>query len=326
MSAGPADHRPVIGIDLGGTKIRAVVTRADGEIIGEDVRPTDAEDGKDAVIGRLIASAQAAVEASGLAASEIVAAGVTAPGTVDFDDGVLYQPPNLPGWEDPVPLARLLTGPLGCPVFLENDANAAAYGEWQHGAGMGLRHMIYLTVSTGIGGGLILNGGLFRGADGAAGELGHMTVDVNGPEHVCGMVGCLEVMASGTAIARMAHEAVGAGRSPALARLAAERRELTAAEVDDAAAAGDAAANEILNRAATYLGIGLASYINIFNPEAIVIGGGVSRIGPRLLEPAFQLAKRRAFNLPSQRVMLTLAALEGKAEVLGVAALARNSV
>lgn len=325
MTENRSDERPVIGIDLGGTKIRSVVTRHDGEILGEDVRPTDADAGQEVVVGRLVASAQAAVAASGLAPSAIVAAGVTAPGTVDFDAGVLHQPPNLPGW-DAVPLARLLAGPLGCPVFLENDANAAAYGEWRHGAGMGLRHMIYLTVSTGIGAGLILNGGLFRGADGAAGELGHVTVDVNGPEHNCGMVGCVEVMASGTAIARMAHEAYAAGQSAELARLAAERGELTAAEVDEAAELGDPVAAEILARASTYLGIGLASYINIFNPEAIVIGGGVSKIGARLLEPAFALAKRRAFRLPSQRVSLRLAALEGRAEVLGVAALARDSV
>jgi glucokinase len=149
---------------------------------------------------------------------------------------------------------------------------------------------------------------------------------MNGPLHNCGMIGCLEVMASGTAIARMAHEAVEAGRSPELARLAAERGELTAAEVDDAAEAGDPAASAILDRAAGYLGVGLANYINIFNPEAIVIGGGVTRIGRRLLEPAFQLAKARAFRLPSQRVTLTLAALEGRAEVLGVAALARDSI
>ncbi|MCC7367730.1 MAG: ROK family protein [Chloroflexi bacterium] len=325
MTANTSDHRPVIGIDLGGTKIRSVVTRHDGEILGEDVRMTDAEAGQEVVVGRLVASARAAAAASGLRPTDIVAAGVTAPGTVDFDAGVLHQPPNLPGW-DAVPLAQLLTGPLGCPVFLENDANAAAYGEWRHGAGTGLRHMIYLTVSTGIGAGLILNGGLYRGADGAAGELGHITVDVTGPEHNCGMVGCVEVMASGTAIARMAHEAYTAGRSPELARLAAERGELTAAEVDEAAELGDPVADEILGRAATYLGIGLASYINIFNPEAIVIGGGVSKIGARLLEPAFALAKRRAFRLPSQRVSLRLAALEGRAEVLGVAALARDSV
>ncbi|MGE3270942.1 MAG: ROK family protein [Chloroflexota bacterium] len=323
MNAAPADA-PVIGIDLGGTKIRAVVTRADGEILGEDVRPTDAETGQAAVIERLVASAHAAVVASGLTASTIVAVGVTAPGTVDFHTGILHQPPNLPGW-DAVPLAKILTERIGLPAFLENDANAAAYGEWRHGAGMGLQHMIYLTVSTGIGGGLILNGGLYRGADGAAGELGHMTVDVNGPPHNCGMVGCLEVMASGTAIARQAQEAVEAGRSPELARLAGIHGELTAAEVDLAADAGDPAAQEILARASGYLGVGLANYINIFNPEAIVIGGGVTRIGRQLLEPAFKLAKSRAFRLPSQRVRLSLAALEGRAEVLGVAALARDS-
>jgi len=319
------DLPPVVGIDLGGTKIRSIVTAHDGEILGEDIRPTDADDGQDAVIGRLVASAQAAIAASGLPQSSMVAVGVTAPGPVDFDEGILHQPPNLPGW-DAVPLGRLLRERLDMPVFLENDANAAAYGEWRYGAGMGLRHMIYLTVSTGIGGGLILNGGLYRGADGAAGELGHMTVDDTGPPHNCGMVGCLEVMASGTAIARMAHEAVAAGRSLALARLAATEAELTAAQVDEAAEAGDPAALEILARAAHYLGVGLASYINIFNPEAIVIGGGVTRIGGRLLEPAFALAKARAFRLPSERVKLVHAALEGRAEVLGVSALARDSV
>jgi len=316
---------PVIGIDLGGTKIRAIVTAHDGEILGEDIRPTDAEDGQDAVIDRLAASARAAVAASGLPLASMVAVGVTAHGTVDFDAGILHQPPNLPGW-DAVPLARLMRERLGLPVFLENDANAAAYGEWRYGAGRGLRHMIYLTVSTGIGGGLILNGAMYRGADGAAGELGHMTVDVNGPPHNCGMVGCLEVMASGTAIARMAHEAVAAGRSPLLARLAAAEDELTAAQVDEAAEQGDPAALEILSRAAHYLGVGLANYINIFNPEAIVIGGGVTKIGGRLLEPAFALAKARAFRLPSERVNLVVAALEGRSEVLGVSALARDSV
>lgn len=316
--------RPVIGIDLGGTKIRAIVTAHDGEILGEDIRPTDAEDGQDAVIGRLVASARAAVAASGRPFEQMVAVGVTAPGTVDFDEGILHQPPNLPGW-DAVPLGRLVRERLGRPVFLENDANAAAYGEWRYGAGKGLRHLIYLTVSTGIGGGLILNGALYRGADGAAGELGHMTVDVQGPPHNCGMVGCLEVMASGTAIARLAAEAVAAGRSPALARLAAGVEELTAAEVDVAAEAGDEAAREILARAARYLGVGLANYINIFNPEAIVVGGGVTNIGERLLRPAFALAKARAFRLPAERVLLAHAALEGRSEVLGVSALARDS-
>jgi glucokinase len=326
MSGQPrVPEAPVVGIDLGGTKIRSVVTDASGTILGEDIRPTEAELGQEVVIGRLVASARAAVVASGLPIEAIVAAGVTAPGTVDFDAGVLHQPPNLPGI-DVLPLGRLLSERLDRPIFLENDANAAAYGEWRHGAGTGLRQMIYLTVSTGIGAGLILNGQLYRGADGAAGELGHMTIDVNGPPHNCGMVGCLEVLASGTAIARMAHEAVAAGRSDALARLQRETGELTAHEVGMAADAGDAAAQEIVARAAAYLGVGLANYVNIFNPEAIVIGGGVTRLGARLLEPAFALAHARAFRLPSERVRLELAALEGRSEVLGVSALARDSV
>lgn len=325
MSAAPSRHEaPVVGIDLGGTKIRSVVTDAAGAILGEDIRPTEAELGQDVVVGRLVDSARAAVAASGLSLHAVMAAGVTAPGTVDFDEGVLHQPPNLPGW-DAVPLARLLADRLERPVFLENDANAAAYGEWRHGAGVGLRHMIYLTVSTGIGAGLILNGQMYRGADGAAGELGHMTIDVNGPPHNCGMIGCLEVLASGTAIARMAQEAVDDGRSVALARLAAQTGELTAHEVDRAADDGDPVAQEILARAAGYLGVGLANYINIFNPEAIVVGGGVTRIGRQFLEPAFALAKSRAFRLPSERVRLVPAALEGRSEVLGVSALARDS-
>jgi glucokinase len=315
---------PVVGIDLGGTKIRSVVVTADGTIVAEDIRPTDAQ-GPDDVIDGLVASAQEAVAASGVPHDAILAVGVTAPGTVDFDEGVLYQPPNLPG-TDVLRLRSLLRERLGRPIFVENDANAAAYGEWRYGAGVGLRHMIYLTVSTGIGAGLILNGQMYRGADGAAGELGHMTIDLHGPPHNCGMIGCVEVLASGTAIARMAHEAVAAGRSEPLARLAAETGELTAHEVGRAAEAGDPAAQEILARAAQALGVGLANYVNIFNPEAIVIGGGVTRIGARLLQPAFELAKSRAFHLPAERVRLLPAALEGRSEVLGVSALARDSV
>lgn len=316
---------PVVGVDLGGTKIRSVVTIADGTILGEDIRPTDAELGQQVVVDRLVESARAAVAASGIPLASIMAVGVTAPGTVDFDEGVLHQPPNLPGW-DAVPLGRLLSTQLERPVFLENDANAAAYGEWRYGAGVGLKHLIYLTVSTGIGAGLILNGQMYRGADGAAGELGHMTIDLNGPPHNCGMIGCVEVLASGTAIARMANEAVLAGRSEPLKHLAAEAGELTAVEVDKAADAGDPVAQEILARASHALGVGLANYINIFNPEAIVVGGGVTRIGRQLLEPAFELAKSRAFRLPSERVRLLPAALEGRSEVLGVAALARDSI
>jgi glucokinase len=313
---------PVIAIDLGGTKIRAVVVDGGGQIVGEDIRPTEGDEGQDIVIGRMVDAARAAVKACGVPFSSLAAVGVTAPGTIDFERGFIYQAPNLRGW-DAVPLAAQLRERLELPTVLENDANAAAYGEWRYGAGRGTRHMIYLTVSTGIGGGLILNGQLYRGADGAAGELGHVTVEEDGPPHNCGMVGCIEVMASGTAIARMAHEAVAAGRSEALAHAAA-RGDLTAREVSQAAEANDAVAQEILARAAHYLGVGLAGYVNIFNPQMIVLGGGVTRIGARFLDPAFALAKQRAFSLPANTVRFAVAALKGRAEVLGVAALARE--
>ena len=316
---------PVVAIDLGGTKIRSIVVDADGRILGEDRRETDAEQGQARVVARMLASAHEAIAQSGVAFAALLGVGVSAPGPVDFERGILYQPPNLPGW-DAVPLATILRDRLGLPAFLENDANAAALGESRYGAGQGARHMLYLTISTGIGGGLVLDGRLYRGADGSAGELGHMTVDENGPPHSCGQRGCLEVMASGTAIARMAREAVQAGRSEVLAKLATSVEELSAVEVDKAADAGDPAALAILARASHYLGVGFANYLNIFNPEVIVIGGGVSRIGRQLLDPAIALAKQRAFRLPARTVEFRKAALEGRAEVLGVAALARESV
>ena len=316
---------PVLAIDLGGTKIRSIVVDADGQVLGEDRRETDADEGQEPVIARMVASANDAVARSGVPYASLLGVGVSAPGPVDFERGILYQPPNLPGW-DAVPLAQLLQGRLGLSAFLENDATAAALGESRYGAGQGARHMLYLTISTGIGGGLILDGTVYRGADGSAGELGHMTVDENGPEHACGQRGCLEVMASGTAIARMAREAVEAGRSVVLARLARDVEELSAVEVDTAADLGDPVATEILARASHYLGVGFANYLNIFNPEVIVIGGGVSRIGRQLLDPAIALAKQRAFRLPARTVEFRKAALEGRAEVLGVAALARESV
>ena len=315
---------PALGLDLGGTKIQSLVVDDRGTILGEDRRPTLAAEGPEAVVDRLAESALSALSRAGLEPGDVLAIGVSAPGPCDFERGVLLHAVNLPGWTA-TPLAALVQERLGRPAILENDANAAALAEARHGAGQGARHLIYLTISTGIGGGLILDGRIYRGANGTAGELGHVTVDERGPVHSCGMRGCLEVMASGTAIARLADEAVAAGRSAALAE-AATHGELTPAEVHAAAEEGDPVAAEILASAAHYLGVGLANYLNIFNPNVIVIGGGVTAIGSRLLEPAFAQARQMAFRLPSDSVEFRLAALQGRAEALGVAALARESV
>ncbi|MCC7104887.1 MAG: ROK family protein [Chloroflexi bacterium] len=318
--AGAALDARYAAIDLGGTKILSIVSDGDGGVLGEDRRPTEAGTGESAVIGRMVESLRAAIKQSRLDPATIKALGVSAAGPTDFEHGILLEPPNLPGWQE-VPLAARLRELTGLPTVLENDANCAAVGEWRLGAGRGTRHMIYMTVSTGIGGGLILDGRLYRGADGTAGEIGHMIVDAEGPPCGCGMRGCLEAVASGTAIGRMAREAAADGRSARLREIAA-REELDARDVAEAAEAGDEAAREVIARAGRYLGLGLAGLINLFNPESIVVGGGASRIGPRLLEPAFSLARQLAFKRPAARVRLETAALRGYAEALGAAALA----
>ncbi|MFN8523757.1 MAG: ROK family protein [Chloroflexota bacterium] len=317
-------QRTVVAVDLGGTKIRSLVVDGLGRIKGVDQRPTDAREGKEHVIGHIVQSVQAACGACGIDVRQVEAIGVDVPGPVDFERGILLDAPNLPGWQN-VALGPILTERLGPRSCLENDANAAAVGEHRFGAGRGTRHMLYLTVSTGIGGGIIIDGKLYRGADGTAGELGHIVVDPAGPQHNCGMTGCLEVMSSGTAIARMAQEAVRAGRSPMLAEAVRDGM-LSSKEVSDAAHAGDAAAQEILATAARYLGFGLANYINIFNPEVFVIGGGASQIFDLLIQPAWDSARSMAWERPARRARLERAALGGDSGALGMAALALDLV
>jgi glucokinase len=317
-------ERLVAAVDLGGTKIRSIVVDRAGLVRGMDQRPTEGEGGPEAVIGRMVGSIRAAGAASGARVDDLAAVGVAAPGPVDFEQGVILEAPNLAAWSN-VALAAILRDRLRRPTYLENDANAAAVGEHRFGAGRGVRELIYLTISTGIGGGLILNGQLYRGVDGTAGELGHTVVDPSGPLDDCGLHGCLEIMASGTAIARMAYEAVEAGRSEALGRVA-EAGELTSREVGQAAEEGDPVAQEILARAARYLAIGLADFINIFNPQLFVVGGGAAQMWDRLIAPAFAEARRMAFARPAATAQLLPAALGENSGALGVAALALEGV
>jgi glucokinase len=236
---------------------------------------------------------------------------------------VLSSAPNLPGWRD-VPICRYLEERLGVPARLENDANAAALGEHVYGAGRGCRHLIYMTVSTGIGGGLIIDGRLYRGATGVAGELGHMTIEPDGPLCGCGNRGCLEALASGTGIAARGEELVAQGGSALLARLAQEQGDLTAETVSRAAGQGDIACQGIIRRAGYYLGIGFASYVNIFNPEVIIIGGGLAKVGELLLGPARVEMAARAMREALKAVQLRPAELGDYAGVMGMVALLRE--
>jgi glucokinase len=323
MAAGQGAKRYLGAVDLGGSKILSVIAEGDGRRLGQDRRPTGAEEGPEAVLKRIVDSLEEALVNAGLQRGDLAAVGICSPGPCDIDAGVIGWGPNLPGWQD-VPICRCLGERLGVPVRLENDANAAAVGEHVYGAGRGCRHLIYMTVSTGIGGGLIIDGRLYRGATGVAGELGHMTIEPDGPVCGCGNRGCLEALASGTAIAARGEELVARGGSPVLARLAQEQGELTAETVCRAAEQGDAASREIAQRAGYYLGVGLASYVNIFNPEVIILGGGLTKEGELLLGPARAEMEARAMPEALEAVQLKLAELGDYVGVMGMVALLRE--
>ncbi|MCJ7510175.1 MAG: ROK family protein, partial [Dehalococcoidia bacterium] len=195
MTVPPEGNKYLGAVDLGGSKILSIIAHGDGRRLGEDRRPTDAEAGPDAVLERIVGSLEGALAKAGLGQGDLAAVGICCPGPCDIDAGVLSSAPNLPGWRD-VPICRYLEERLGVPARLENDANAAALGEHVYGAGRGCRHLIYMPLSTGIGGGLIIDGRLYRGATGVAGELGHMTIEPDGPLCGCGNRGCLEALAS----------------------------------------------------------------------------------------------------------------------------------
>jgi len=310
-------------VDLGGTKILSVVADEEGRILGEDRRATEVSEGPEAGLERIAASLEAALAGAGLGREDLRAAGVCSPGPIDPARGVLPEASNLPGWID-VPIRQYLSDRLDVPAILEHDATAAAYGEFVHGAGRGCRHIVYLTVSTGIGGGLVLDGRLYRGATGAAGELGHITIDADGPLCFCGKAGHVEGLCSGRAIAGQAEAVLARGASPLLARLAQEDGGLTAATVHRAADAGDPEAIRILRRAGYYLGVGLAAYVDIFNPEVIIIGGGLRHIRDHYLGPAEEEMSRRAMAESLKAVRLVEVELGDYSGIMGVVALLRE--
>lgn len=311
-----------VGVDLGATKIFSLVLGAGREERGSDRRLTEAARGPEGVISNIAASVRAAVGQAGLKPQELRAIGVAAPGPIDWQRGVVSETPNMPGWQE-VPLARRLEEALGVPAYLENDANAAALGEHRYGAGKGASHMVFITVSTGVGGGLIVDGKLHRGLSGAAGEVGHMILNAQGVQCRCGNRGCLESYASGLAIAARAREAAQRGESPTLGRLVQslpEGETLSAEAVFQAAADGDEAARRIVDEAAYYLGLGMVNLVHILNPEVIVVGGGLSRQGEALLAPARRVVEEVAFEQSRRGLRIVAGALGDRAGALGAIA------
>jgi glucokinase len=316
----------ILGIDLGGTKILTAVVTPQGEMLSRDHSVTPAREGPEAVVKSILESAGRVLDQAGIAAADIAGTGIGAPGLSNPETGILFTSPHLPGWKD-VPLRDIIEKELGNQAFLINDANAGAVGELYFGAGRGSRNFIYITVSTGIGGGIIIDGRAYTGSTGTAGELGHMVIDHNGPPCTCGNKGCWETLASGTALAREARQRITEGAATSILEYAGGDLEKVNAEaVHEAARAGDRLANELIARAAYYLGVGLANLINIFNPERIIVGGGLSNIGDALLKPAFEEAGRRAFQPPYRAVQVCRAELGRNSGVLGAAAYALDKL
>ena len=316
----------VLGVDLGGSKILTAVVSSQGKILSSDYRATPASEGAEVVVQEILNSADHALEQAGISEARLYAVGVGAPGISNPEAGMVFTSPQLPEWHN-VPLREIIERRSGKKTFLMNDANAAAVGELYFGAGRGARNFIYVTISTGIGGGIIINGELYTGAIGMAGEVGHMTIDDNGPRCNCGNKGCWETLASGSALAREAKHQIQKGvPTSILDYTGRDVQKVTAEIIQTAAEHGDALAKELIARASYYLGIGLANLINLFNPELIVIGGGLSNMGGMLLSPAFKVAGDRAYEEAYRAVRFALAELGVNSGVVGAAAFALSEM
>jgi glucokinase len=313
--------RYVLGIDIGGTNLVVGSVAEDGSrIVATANEPTGAEAGAKDVLERLVGLAKRAIEATHreIPGAEILGVGVGAPGPLDTKRGIVLLTPNL-GWVN-LPLRQIIHERLSLPAALDNDANCAVLGEWWVGAARGARTAIGITIGTGIGGGLILDGKLFHGASDVAGEIGHTTIDTEGRRCKCGNYGCLEAYASGPNIALRAVEEIEAGavsRLPSL--VGGDLSKITAQTVYQAAADGDDLALEVVNDTAKFLGVGIGNLLNVFNPEVVVVCGGVTLAGDHLFVPLRREAARRAFKPAVTACRIVPGELAGTAGVYGAA-------
>jgi glucokinase len=294
-----------IGVDLGGTNLRIAAVDEQGTLLEKVTTGTQVARGRDYVISEMC-DAIRQLSAKFSRDSRMIGAGIGVPGIIDSRTGMLRESPNLPGWHN-YPVRHEIERLLGAPVILENDANAAALGEAWLGAARGAESMCMITLGTGVGGGIVLDGRIWRGMTGMAGEVGHVTVDPVGPRCKCGNTGCVEQFASATAVVRMAREAITLGRAPELARMAgAGDVEFNAKVVYNLALQGDQPARDIFNRVGWALGVLLADLINVLNLQMYVIGGGVAAAWSVFCPPMFDEVRRRsmvyAATAPQERV------------------------
>jgi glucokinase len=310
-----------VGVDVGGTHLRAAVRPAgESRLLAALHAPTLSHEGHAAVLARLAELIRAAVAAAGLTLAQVRAVGLGLPGRLNPAAGVVEFLPNLAGHWIGVRATETLTAALHRPIHLINDARAMTFGEWQYGAGRGVDTLACLTLGTGIGGGVVVNGQLLWGVNGTLGEIGHQVVEADGLPCSCGGRGCLEAYASGTAIAAAGAQAVRAGRDTCLRELAAgDATRLTAAMVAHAAQSGDAVAQAIFARAGLYLGIVISNVALTINPQRVVIGGGMAEVGELILAPARRTLRERVHLAPVDHIEIVPAALGADAGLIGAA-------
>jgi len=311
-----------IGCDLGGTNIKAgLVNLENGEVLISDSIPTESRKGPDAVLERMANLISHLINESELSTTEIGGLGISAPGMIDLETSTTLFLPNLYSEWRGVPVGEKMSHYLGLEVSMLNDVRAITYGEWAFGAGKGVDSMACFAIGTGVGGGLVVNNELVLGFDGTAGELGHQTVDLNGPLCGCGNHGCIEVFASGPAIAAEAARGVRQGWSTKIADLIDhDLNQLTPKVVAEAAELGDQFALEVWNRAGTYLGIGVANILTTVGVKRVVIGGGVGKAGDLLLDPIKKVVNERVFLMPVEKVDIVNVKLGTQAGIVGMAA------
>ncbi len=310
-----------IGVDMGGTNLRSGLVEAEtGEVVAVQSTPTLAREGQDAVIARVIDLIESLIQSAGVEKSKIRGVGVGVPGVLDLENGVVLFLPNLPGNWRHVPLSATLTRSVQLPVDLLNDVRAMTFAEWKFGAGRGADTMACLAIGTGVGGGLVVNGQLHLGISGTGGELGHQTIDMNGPLCGCGNRGCLEAFASGPAIAAMGVKAVMQGLTTSLGKLADyDLNRITPELICKAARDGDAVSKEIYDRVGQYIGVAISNVLVCMGPRKVVLAGGVSAAGDLLLEPIRRTVKERVTVMPADQVEIVHASLGAKAGLIGAA-------
>jgi len=308
-----------VGVDLGGTNLRVAAVDETGALLEKISLPTRAQQSRETVIREMCEAIQRLSERLA-GAGQLAGIGVGVPGIIYMETGTLRQSPNLPGWEN-FPVRREIESVLRTRVWLDNDANVAALGEQWLGAGRDVRSLCMLTLGTGVGGGIVLDGKIWRGFLGMAGELGHLVVAENGVRCPCGGQGCLETESSASAIVRKAQEALAAGRSPALGKLVQQGSAITSESVYQAAQAGDAPCREIFASAGRYLGIALASLVNALNLPLYVIGGGAAEAWDLFAPAMLDELRRRSYIFCEGSTRVEKSMLQGDAGLYGAARL-----